>query len=130
MGLGAVYAGFQRSGSALLYDAAALDAAWELVKDWSAEERLQLRNQVPELALDAPFRTGTLRDIGRDVVAIAASGLKARRRLNSKAEDETMFLDFVEETVASGRVPADELLAKYEKSWAGDMRRIYSEYAF
>ncbi len=114
----------------LLYDAAALDAAWELVKDWSAEERLQLRNQVPELALDAPFRTSTLRDIGREVVAIAASGLKARRRLNSKAEDETMFLDFVEETVASGRVPADELLAKYEKSWAGDMRRIYSEYAF
>ena len=114
----------------LLYDSAALDAAWDLVKDWDAEERLQLRNQVPELALDAPFRTGTLRDVGRDVVAIAASGLKARRRLNSKAEDETMFLDFVEETVASGRVPADELLAKYDKSWAGDMNRLYSEYAF
>ncbi len=114
----------------LLYDVAALDAAWELVKDWTPEERLQLRNQVPEQALNTPFRGGTLRDIARDVVRIAANGLKARRRLNSKAEDETMFLDFVEETVASGRVPADELLAKYEKSWAGDMRRIYSEYAF
>lgn len=114
----------------LLYDPAALDAAWTLVKDWSGEERQALRNRVPEQALATPFRGGTLRDIARDVVGIAADGLKARRRLNSKAEDETMFLDSVEEIVASGQVPADELLAKYEKSWAGDIKRIYSEYAF
>ena len=114
----------------LLYDDAALDAAWDLVKDWTTEERRQLRNQVPEQALNTPFRGGTLRDVARDVVRIGAEGLKARRRLNSKGEDETMFLDFVEETVASGQVPADELLAKYEKSWDGDVRRIYAEYAF
>lgn len=114
----------------LLYDAAALEAAWQLVKDWTAEERQNLRDQVPELALATPFREGTLRDVARDVVRIAADGLKSRRRLNSKAEDETMFLEFVEEAVASGQVPADELLAKYEKSWGGDIRRIYAEYAF
>ena len=114
----------------LLYDSAALEAAWQLVKDWTAEERQTLRNQVPELALATPFRGGTLRDVARDVVAISADGLKARRRLNSKGEDETMFLEFAEEVVASGQVPADELLAKLDKSWGGDMRRIYAEYAF
>ncbi|MFT5510503.1 MAG: glutamate--cysteine ligase [Hyphomicrobiaceae bacterium] len=114
----------------LLYDPAALEAAWQLVKDWTAEERQTLRNQVPELALATPFRGGTLRDVARDVVAISADGLKARRRLNSKGEDETMFLEFAEEVVASGQVPADELLAKLDKSWGGDMRRIYAEYAF
>jgi len=80
--------------------------------------------------LATPFRGGTLRDVARDVVAISADGLKARRRLNSKGEDETMFLEFAEEVVASGQVPADELLAKLDKSWGGDMRRIYAEYAF
>ena len=114
----------------LLYDPAALEAAWQLVKDWTAEERQTLRNQVPELALATPFRGGTLRDVARDVVAISADSLKARRRLNSKGEDETMFLEFAEEVVASGQVPADELLAKLDKSWGGDMRRIYAEYAF
>ena len=40
----------------LLYDAQALDAAWELVKDWTAEEREALRNAVPKSALATPFR--------------------------------------------------------------------------
>lgn len=114
----------------LLYDDGALDAAWDLVKDWTAEERHQLRQQVPDLALDTPLRQGTLRNIAQESVRIAADGLKARRRLNSKGEDETGFLDFVEEVAASGRVPADELLAKYQKSWGGDINRIYAEYAF
>ena len=114
----------------LLYDQTALDAAWDLVKDWTAEERQYLRNEVPARALETPFRGGTVQDIARQTAAIAATGLKNRRRLNSKGEDETSFLDFVEEVSASGRVPADELLARYEKTWEGDLRRIYAEYAF
>lgn len=114
----------------LLYDDAALEAAWQLVKDWTAEERQQLRNEVPELALETPFRGTRLIEIARDAVKISADGLKARGRLNSKGEDERIFLDFVEETAASGRTPADELLAKYEKAWGGDVGPIYSEYSF
>ena len=114
----------------LLYDDAALEAAWQLVKEWSADERHEMRQRVPELALETPIGGVTLREIAQDAVKIAADGLKARRRLNSKGEDETGFLDFAEETAASGRVPADELLAKFEKSWGGDIKRIYDEYAF
>ena len=48
----------------LLYDEAALDAAWDLVKHWTIEEREALRNAVPKLALDAPVPGGgTLRDL-------------------------------------------------------------------
>ena len=89
-----------------------------------------MKHRVPEQALATPFRGGTLRDIARDVVGIAGDGLKARRRLNSKAEDETMFLDSVEETVASGRVPADELLERYDGDWEGDLSRIYADYSY
>ena len=35
----------------LLYDQTALDAAWDVVKDWTAEERDSLRNGVPRTAL-------------------------------------------------------------------------------
>jgi len=114
----------------LLYDGAALDAAWDLVKDWTTEERSALRNGVPEQGLSVPFRGGTLQDIAREAQRIAAAGLASRRRLNSKGDDETMFLDFIAETVGTGQVPADELLAKYNKSWNGDISRIYKEYAF
>ena len=114
----------------LLYDQTALDAAYDLVVDWSADERQRLRNQVPELALRTPFRAGTLQDVAREAVAIAATGLKNRRRLNSKGEDEAMFLDAVQEAAATGQVPADEMLGRYEKAWNQDISRIYTEYAF
>src|SRR6185437_10550500 len=52
----------------LLYDDAALDAAWELVEHWSMEEREALRDAVPKLALDAPIPGGRkLLDLARDV---------------------------------------------------------------
>ena len=40
----------------MLYDDASLDAAWDLVKDWTAEERQKLRDDVPKLALAAKMR--------------------------------------------------------------------------
>jgi glutamate--cysteine ligase len=66
----------------LLYDQGALDAAWDLVKDWDMEGRERLRAEVPRLGLDAPLPGGgTLRDIAGHVLAIARGGLAARARL-------------------------------------------------
>jgi glutamate--cysteine ligase len=114
----------------LLYDQAALDAAWDLVKDWSAEERQALRDRVPRDALSTPFRRGTVRDVAREALAIAEAGLKARKRLNSKGEDETVYLEFLLDTVASGRTPADELLTRYEGPWNRQIDPVFKEYAF
>ncbi len=114
----------------LLYDGEALDAAWDLVRDWRAEERQALRDSVPKMGLEAPFRGATAQDIARRTVEIAALGLKNRRRLNSKGEDEGGFLDFAEEVAASGRTPADELLNRYYNSWGGEIDRVFTEYAF
>jgi glutamate--cysteine ligase len=40
----------------LLYDRQSLRAAWDLVADWSADEREQLRIEAPRLGLATPFR--------------------------------------------------------------------------
>jgi len=44
--------------------------------------------------------------------------------------DETHFLNALKESVESGQVPADELLAKYNGEWGGDLSRIYAEYSY
>lgn len=112
----------------LLYDGGALDSAWDLVKDWSMEEREALRNAVPELALDAPLPGGgKLADIAGQVLDIAAAGLTARNRLNSSGDNETGFLTPLREIVASGKVPAQVLLDKYYSEWSGDIGRVYEE---
>ncbi len=114
----------------LLYDQTALDAAWDLIKDWTAEERIALRNGVPKLALEAPFRNTTVLEVARQAVRISEAGLKNRRKLNSRGDDETNFLDFVQEVAASARTPADELLNRYHNSWNGEINRIFKEYTF
>jgi glutamate--cysteine ligase len=113
----------------LLYDDAALDAAWDLVKHWSMEEREALRSAVPAQALDAPLPggTGTLRDLAREALEVARGGLVARARFNSSGDNETGFLEPLDEIVASGKVPAQRLLDKFHGPWGGDIMRVYEE---
>lgn len=114
----------------LLYDGAALDAAWDLVKDWTMEEREALRNAVPKLALDAEIPGGRkLIDLAREVLAISRAGLNARAQLNSIGDNEAGFLKPLDEIVASGKVPAQTLLDLYHGEWAGDISRVY-EHSF
>ncbi len=114
----------------LLYDGAALDAAWDLVKDWTMEEREALRNAVPKLALDAEIPGGRkLLDLAREVLAISREGLNARAQLNSIGDNEAGFLKPLDEIVATGKVPAQTLLDLYHGDWAGDISRVY-EHSF
>ena len=115
----------------LLYDQGALDAAWDLVKDWDMAERQALRDAVPELALDAPLPGGgKLRDIANEVLDIAAAGLAARARHNAAGDDETGFLDPLREIVRRGKVPAQMLLDRFNGEWGGDISRVYEEAKF
>src|SRR5918997_2168812 len=95
----------------LLYADEALDAAWDRVKNWTIEEREQLRRDVPRLALNAPMPGGgTMLDLAREVVDLAAMGLTQRGVLNAAGDNEGGFLDPLREVVASGMTPADRLL--------------------
>ncbi|RKE47248.1 MULTISPECIES: glutamate--cysteine ligase [unclassified Sphingomonas] len=115
----------------LLYDQGALDAAWDLVKDWTIDERQALRDAVPKLGLNAPIAGGgTLRDIAGDVLDIAGAGLSARARFNRAGDNETGFLDPLREIVRSGKVPAEVLLDRYNGIWGGDVSKVYDEASF
>ena len=115
----------------LLYDDSALDAAWDVVKDWTMDQRETLRSAVPKLGLDAPIAGGRkLRDIAGEVLDIANAGLTARARLDASGGNETGFLDPLREVVRSGKVPAEVLLEKYHGAWGGDVSKVYDELRF
>src|SRR5436190_13525366 len=94
----------------LLYDDDALEAAWDLVKGWSAEQRQQLRDDVPKLALRATIAGRGVLDIARDVVEMARRGLARRDRLDLNGCDETRYLEPIEDLLERGTTLAEELL--------------------
>jgi len=113
----------------LLYERSALDEASALIADWTAGERQSLRDAVPRLGLDAPFRGGTLHPIARETVAIAERGLRHRALLDRNGEDERKHLAPSRAIVKSGRSPADALLAEYSGRWQGDIEALFDAYA-
>jgi len=115
----------------LLYSDSALNAAWDLCKDWSIDEREELRHAVPRLALDATVPGGgTVRDLSKQVLEIAAHGLTERARLNPAGDNESGFLDPLRDVVASGKTFADRLLDRYHEEWQGDVSHVYEEFSF
>jgi len=114
----------------LLYDDASLDAAWDMVKGWGAQERQTLRDDVPRLALNATIRGRTVRELAKDCLALSEAGLKRRGLLDSDRRDETRYLEPLQEIVARGTTPAEELLAKYHGAWGGSVEPVFEEYAY
>ena len=71
-------------------------------------------------------------DLAKEAVALSHAGLKARAFAGSGGlvPDETHFLNALQESLDAGQAPADELLARYHGDWAGDLTKIYEEYAY
>jgi len=114
----------------LLYDEGVLDQAWDLVKDWTAEERAMLRLDVPRNALQTRFRAGTVLDIAKQTLALSQEGLRRRARLSDGDLDERVHLAPIEEGLAAGMCPADIMLQRYNGSWNGDLDNIFKDYAY
>tara|TARA_R100000306_G_C4380643_1_gene144102 strand:+ start:778 stop:2151 length:1374 start_codon:yes stop_codon:yes gene_type:complete len=114
----------------LLYDQSALDAAWDLVKDWTADERDAMRLGAAKTALKTPFRNTTLQEIAKQALAISRAGLKARQRLNAHGENEALFLDDLDEIAKTGVSPAERLLERYHTAWGESVEPIFDEAAY
>lgn len=111
----------------LLYDQAALDTAWDLVKDWTEAERLQQRNDVARMGLQTPVRGGTLQDIAKAALAISREGLRTRGFTNHHGENESVFLQELDNFARTGQSNADKLLADYHGRWNGDITQAYKD---
>ena len=114
----------------VLYDDAALAAAWDLCRDWAVEDHERLRRDVTRLGLKAEVGGRTVQAVARDLLAIAREGLKRRERLSGGLVDESGYLAELEEIADSGITPAERLLELYHGEWNGDVRRMYADFAY
>ncbi len=114
----------------LLYHQPSLDAAWQLVKDWSAEDRQQLMEDVTRHGLRAQVRGQPVLALAKTVLELSRQGLSARQRLNTSGDDETGFLSALEDVVACGISPAEHKVRLYHEKWGQNIDPIFREFAY
>jgi glutamate--cysteine ligase len=114
----------------LLYHQAALDAAWDISRDWSMEERLKLRHDVPRLGLQAKVRGRSVQSLALELIQLADAGLRARQRLNAAGDNETGYLELLQRTAESGKTPAEIKLDRFHNAWGGSVDPVFSEFAY
>ncbi|MBX9467672.1 MAG: glutamate--cysteine ligase [Rhizobium sp.] len=114
----------------LLYDETALSAADALTADWTVEDVIAMRDAVPAQGLKASVAGRPLMEVAREVVEMSRSGLKARGRLNSEGQDESVFLNTLDEVLAKRTTLADDMLALYHGRWKGSVEPVFEEYQY
>jgi glutamate--cysteine ligase len=114
----------------IYYDSTALDAAWDLVKDWTAEERSALREAVPKLGLKTPFRNTNVQALARQMLEISRAGLRRRAEVDAIGGTEEGFIEPLVQIVNSGRTRAEDLLERFHGPWGGDVTRLFREHAY
>ena len=99
----------------LFYDAPALDAARDLVAEYTFEEVEACRQRVPVEGLAAPLRGGSLVTLGERVMELAEAGLERRNLRDERGADERVHLAAMKARLARAECPADELLRVAER---------------
>jgi glutamate--cysteine ligase len=122
---------FSAFWTGILYSQASLDAAWDLVKDWTAPEREVMRQGVRTLGLRTPIPGGrSMQDLAKEVLAISRAGLRDRGRISAAGDDESGFLSGLDEIANSGLTPAERLLQRYHGPWNRDLTKVFAEEAY
>ena len=103
----------------LLYDADARKAAWALVADWPFDERLRVYRATPKAGLHGTAHGRPMRELCKELVAIARAGLIAL----GAAEEVALLLAPLERIVDTGRTLADDIAAEWKRV-GGDIPRM------
>ncbi len=114
----------------ILYDDDSLSAAWDMVKGWTAAERQKLRDDVTRLGFKAEIGKRNMLTLAQECLRLSSRGLSRRKKLDHNGRDETRYLRPLEESIARGITPAEELLEQFHGKWNGSVEPIFDEYAY
>lgn len=114
----------------IFYDPDCLLAAWDLVKGWSWDERMETYLDSHKDALAARVRRYTLLDLAKELFQIGWEGLRRQKSFNRNGDDETIYLAPLKTLLFQGKCPADILVEKWEGELRQDIKNLiaYSAY--
>jgi len=123
MSIGALWKG-------IIYHEQALDAAWELVKDLSYEERRKWHDEMCTSALQTKIRKYKTSELARELYDIAFTSLKKQNVINEKGQDESIFLEeLYDRVIKPGKSPAETLMEKWDTLYDRSLDKLLRHYS-
>ena len=114
----------------LLYDNDALNEAESLAKSWSLEMYNKAYKEVPKYGLDLLINKRSINDYAKELIAISKRGLKKRSMLDAAGNDESGYLNQLEEITRSGKNQAKTMLSIWNNESDECLKRIYEKYSY
>ncbi len=115
----------------LLYDREARRDAWEIVRPWSGLQRRTLCVTISREGPEARIDGVSVREHVEELVRLSRRGLERQREGNPGGEDETVFLEPLEERFRRGwSCPAREILDLWNGPWGGEIGRLIEHCRF
>ena len=95
-----------------------MEAAQNLLKDFTYQDFEYLRSETPKYALDIEIKNYSLKDIAKEIVKISYNSLKMY------AKSEETLLEPLKELIEKGLTPADVIIDKWEHLWNKDVSQL------
>jgi len=114
----------------LLYDDEALNEAESLASSWTPEMYNKAYSEVPIKGMDLIINNNSIKDYAKELIKISKKGLKNRKMLDSSGNDETGYLNQLEEIAYSGKNQAAEMLYIWNNNKDSAIREIYKRYSY
>lgn len=102
----------------ILYNDDAMKETEELLKEYSNNDFIELRYNVPKNALQAHLRNYEVSDIAKDILYIA------EKSLISMSTGEEKFLEPIKEYTLNNLCPADIILRNWNGLWNKDIQKL------
>ncbi|MGW8321934.1 MAG: glutamate--cysteine ligase [Thermodesulfobacteriota bacterium] len=115
----------------ILYDPQAREEAWDIVQPWSEVARRALYLTISRKGPEARIDGSTARERIVELVRTSRDGLKRQNQRNAEGQDESVYLEPLEERLREGwHCPAKEILALWKGPWKRDVTRLIEHCRF
>ena len=108
----------------ILYEDDCLGAAWDLVKRWTWEQRLELYHAAHRHGLEARAGRVALLELARELASIAAEGLRRQGAVDVNGHDESIYIEPLREQLRAGLSSARYVANNWESTWRRDVKRL------
>jgi glutamate--cysteine ligase len=108
----------------ILYDSDCITGAWDLVKRWSFEQRLELTDAAQKFGLEARAGRISLRELALEALMIATVGLERQHCVNQHGDNESIYLLRMLDQVRNGWTQASLTIERWKGRWNYDVQRL------